>query len=321
MAFLLIENSAEDAASLKTLARRRFVILLAVVTVVIPARNESDVIGPLLRTLIPAECRSDIAVIVVACGCSDNTAQIASSFGKNVRVIDLPAGSKRRALLAGDAAATSFPRFYVDAGVELGYADLLALSAELAKPGVLAAVPQRVLALDGCALAVRWYYDIWLRLPGVRRGLFGRGVLGLNEAGHQRLRDLASLVAGDLAASLTFAPAERRVVTQARVLCRPPRSVSALVRYRSCVASEIARSGALRGALSGQTRAYPADLLGIVRAEPGTAPAIAAFLLVTAAGWIGARARGRGAALLFAGRRAGDARWGCRPGHGPARRS
>ncbi len=272
------------------------------VTVVIPAHNESHVIEPLLRKLIPAEGNSDVAVIVVASGCSDNTAQIASSFGKNIRVIDIPAGSKRSALLAGDAAASGFPRIYVDADVVLGRYDVLALAAELAKPGVLAAVPERALALDGCALLVRWYYDIWLRLPEIRRGLFGRGVLGVNEAGHHRLRDMPPTAAGDLAASLQFAHAERRVVAQARVLCRTPRTVTALVRYRCCVVSEIARAGASRSALLWETRAYPADLLGIVRAEPGAAPAVAAFLLVTVAGWIGGRARGRG-----------GSGWGCRP--------
>ncbi len=273
------------------------------VTVVIPAHNEGRFIGPLLRKLIPAEGESDLAVIVVASGCSDNTAQIASSFGKNVRVIDIPAGSKRRAVLAGDAAATGFPRFYVDADVEIGVADVLALAAELAKPGVLAAVPGRVLALECCTLPVRWYYDIWLRLPEIRRGLFGRGVLGLNEAGHRRLRHMPPIVAGDLAASLPFAHAERRVVPRARAHCRAPGNLTALLRYRSCVTAEIAGAGALRSALSWEVRAYPADLLGIVRTEPGAAPAVAIFLLVTVAGWIGGRARRRG----------GNG-WGCLPG-------
>lgn len=284
------------------------------VTVVIPAHNESHVIGPLLRKLISADGERELAITVVASGCSDNTSEIAASFGKNVRVITIPAGSKRRALLAGDAAATSFPRFYVDADVEIGVADVLALAAELAKPGVLAAVPERVLALDRCTRLVRWYYDIWQRLPEIRRGMFGRGVLGVNEAGHRRLRDMPPIIAGDLAASLPFAHAERRVVPQARVLCRVPGNLTALVRYRGCVASEIARVGELRGALSWETRAYPADLLGILRTEPGATPAIVVFLLVTVAGWIGARARGRGVASSPAGAGRAGGGWGCRPG-------
>ena len=64
-------------------------------------------------------------------------------------VIEIPGGSKRLALLAGDAAAAGYPRIYVDADVEFRATDLLALSRELAKPGVLAAVPERMLALDG----------------------------------------------------------------------------------------------------------------------------------------------------------------------------
>jgi hypothetical protein len=37
---------------------------------------------------------------------------------------------------------------------------------------------------------VRWYYDVWTLLPGTQRGLWGRGVIALNEAGHRRLAGL-----------------------------------------------------------------------------------------------------------------------------------
>jgi hypothetical protein len=48
---------------------------------------------------------------------------------------------------------------------------------------VLAAAPQRELALGGRPWPVRWYYDVWTRLPEVRRGLFGRGVIGVSVPG------------------------------------------------------------------------------------------------------------------------------------------
>jgi hypothetical protein len=283
----------------------------AVITVVIAAHNESRAIGPLLRKLIPAEYDNEVTVIVVASGCTDNTAQIASAFGNNVWVIDIPGGSKRLALLAGDAAAAGYPRIYVDADVEFGAPDLLALSRELAKPGVLAAVPERMLALDGCARAVRWYYDIWLRLPDVRRGMFGRGVLGVTKAGHGRLAGMPAIVAGDLAASLPFAHAERRVVAGARVVCPVPRTFLALLRYRCCVAREVSRAPAgMRRSLARQTGARPAGLLDIVSGQPGTAPAAALFLFVTACAWAAALTHGRSGRENAAGTPAG---WGCPP--------
>src|SRR6266516_8091226 len=191
-------------------------ILSAVAAVVIPAHNESRVIGRLLGRLVPFAAEQGIEIIVAANGCTDNTAEIASDFGQAVRVLVIGTASKHRALRAGDQVAAGFPRVYVDADVELGPADLQALIAAVAVPGVLAAAPERVLLFDGCSWPVRWYYDVWLRLPEVRHGLFGRGVIAVSEAGHARLARLPALLADDLAASLSFAPAERRIVPAAR---------------------------------------------------------------------------------------------------------
>src|SRR5271166_3636715 len=139
-------------------------------TVVIPAHNESQVIGRLLGQLVPMESPGDLDVIVIANGCTDDTVRIASAFGQCVRVLDVPAASKHRALATGDSAATVFPRIYVDADVEIGASDVASLVTELGKPGVLAAAPERVVELDKCGWPVRWYYDVWMRLPHVRLG-------------------------------------------------------------------------------------------------------------------------------------------------------
>src|SRR6266704_2115555 len=97
-----------------------------------------------------------------------------------------PSPPSSGALAAGDSAAHDFPRVYVDADVELETKGIRALDQALRLPGVFAAGPQRVLALAGRPWPVRWYYDVWMRLPEVRDGLFGRGVIGMSEAGHAR---------------------------------------------------------------------------------------------------------------------------------------
>lgn len=194
----------------------------------IPAHNESQIIGRLLSQLAPLAAAGDLEIVVAAYGCTDNTAEIAASFGPGVRVLSLGTVSRHCALRAADDAATGFPRLYLDAGVGLGRADVHALLAEVRRPGVLAAVPERVLPLRGCPWYVRWYYEVWLRLPEVRRGLFGRGALAVSEAGHARLARLPEpLLADDLAASLSFAPAERRIVASARAIGQPPRNFAA----------------------------------------------------------------------------------------------
>ncbi|HEY5985242.1 MAG TPA: glycosyltransferase, partial [Streptosporangiaceae bacterium] len=200
--------------------------------VIVPAHNEGRVIGRLLTRLLPSLRAGELEVIVVANGCTDDTSAVAASFGPAVRVLVLPAASKREALVAGDRAASSFPRLYVDADVELGRDTVVALAAALSEPGVLAAAPQRVLSLAASPWPVRWYYDIWARLPEVRQGLFGRGVIAVSEHGHERIASLPPLLADDLAASLSFAPHERRIVAGATVTTHMPRTLSDLVRRR-----------------------------------------------------------------------------------------
>jgi hypothetical protein len=137
--------------------------------------------------------------------------------------------------VAGDRAARSFPRVYVDADVELGLEDVVALGEALGRPGTLAGGPARELAMAGRPWLVRWYYDIWARLPEVRSGLFGRGVIGVSEAGHARLNSLPPLLADDLAASLVFTPDERVIVPGARVIVHTPRTVGVQMRRRSAI--------------------------------------------------------------------------------------
>jgi glycosyltransferase involved in cell wall biosynthesis len=112
-----------------------------VTTIVIPAHNEGTVIGRLLGQLVPDALSSELNVLVVANGCTDDTARVAASFGPSVRVLSIPVASKYEALAAADREAGEFPRIYVDADVELGTQDVKDLVTALDEPGVLAAAP------------------------------------------------------------------------------------------------------------------------------------------------------------------------------------
>jgi hypothetical protein len=254
-----------------------------VVSIVVPAHNEARVIGRLLGPLVSPPVPDGLDVIVVANGCTDDTAQVAASFGPPVRVLSIPVASKREALVVGDRAARDFPRVYVDADVELGTEDVAALSEALRRPGTLAGGPARVLVLAGRPWLVRWYYDIWARLPEVRSGLFGRGVIGVSEAGHARVASLPPLLADDLAASLVFAPDERVIVPGARVIVHTPRTVGDLLRRRvraTMGVSQVEQAEGAPGAPRSTARTRPRDLLEIVRQEPWMAPRAAVFLAV-----------------------------------------
>jgi hypothetical protein len=217
-------------------------------------------------------------IIVVANGCTDDTAEVAASFGPAVRVLNLPVASKHEALTAGDRAAASFPRIYVDADVELQVRDVRALAAALCQPGVLAAAPRRQLVMTGRPWQVRWYYDVWTLLPGAQRGLWGRGVIAVNEAGHRRLAGLPPLQADDLAASLMFEPHETALVPGARVIIHPPRTFSDLLCRRArCVTggAQIQRVPGLDGSAD---RTRISDLTAIIRRRPGMLPRVGYFV-------------------------------------------
>ena len=258
--------------------------------VVIAAHNEGRAIGLALSRLAPLASPGDLELIVVAHGCTDDTAKVASSFGPAVRVISIGHASKQQALRAGDEAASGFPRVYLDADVEFGAQDLISLIAEARKPGVLAAAPRLVLRTDGCPWPVRWYYEVYLRLPEVRRGLVGRGMIAVSEAGHRRLAAYVPPLGYDLAAYLAFAPAERRVVTAASVHRRPPRTVAALLAGRIGAAAALARFEHERHLRPSRAWTRPADLAGIVRSEPSLAPKVAWFMLTVVLAKLCARA-------------------------------
>ena len=204
-------------------------------------------------------------IIVVANGCTDDTVEVAASFGQAVRVLTLPVACKHEALTAGDRAAAGFPRIYVDADIELRANDVRALAAALRQPGVLAAAPRRELVMTGRPWQVRWYYDVWTLLPGVQRGLWGRGVIAVNEAGHRRLAGLPRLQADDLAASLMFEARETALVPAARVIIHPPMTFADLLGRRARCVTGVAQIEHAQGLDGSADRTRISELTAVVQ--------------------------------------------------------
>ena len=263
-------------------------------SIIVPAHDEARVIGRLLGQLMSSADEGELDILVVVNGCTDDTAGIAASFGPPVRVVSISAASKREALAAGDKAAGHFPHLYVDADVELGSEDARELGRVLRRPGVLCAGPERVHDMAGCRWPVRWYYDVWERLPEVRRGLFGRGVVGVSEAGYTRLAALPQMLADDLAASLEFSPGEQMIVPSARVVVHPPRTFADLLRIRTRAAMGTNQLESIQGAPDSTARTRSTDLLAIVRRDVRLTPRVGLFLTVA----LLARMRARRAAAV-----------------------
>lgn len=265
------------------------------ISVVIPAYNEGRVLGRLLSRLVASAQPDELDIIVAANGCTDNTVEVAAAFGPPVRVLTIASAFKPEALSEGDRAATGFPRVYLDADVEIGVEALRAMQEELQRPGILAAAPEREFAMTGRSWVVRWYYDVWTRLPEVRRGLFGRGVIAVGKEGHDRIPALQPVIADDLAVSLAFKPDETAIVSRARVLIHPPRTAADLLRRRMRVAESTAQLKATPGMPDpGNTRTKSSDLLSLARTGPGMALRVSLFLVIG----LVARLRAKRSAIL-----------------------
>ncbi|GHJ55165.1 hypothetical protein Nm8I071_44720 [Nonomuraea sp. TT08I-71] len=198
-------------------------------SVVIAAHNEARVLGRCLDTVLADAEPDEFEVIVVANGCTDGTVDVARRR-PGVRVIVLADASKAAALNAGDAAATGFPRVYLDADVAVTAADLHALAAALDEPGVRAATARRELDTAGSSVPVRGYYAINRRLPAFRGSLFGRGVVMLGASGRARFDRFPAIIADDLFLDSLFAPQERREVANVISRVVVPRRARDLVR-------------------------------------------------------------------------------------------
>lgn len=254
--------------------------------VVVPAHDEERVL-PRLLTALTRDPSAPVRVVVVANGCSDDTAKVARGFG--VEVVETAIPSKIKALALGDAALAGHPRAYVDADVVITQSDLGQLADALGD-GIHAAGPRRLLPMVGASPLVRLYYQVWELLPGVKAELYGRGVIVVDEEGHRRLRDWPDVMADDLHIAMSFAPHERLVVQDAVAVIQPPKTYLDLLRRRTRTTTGNARlqrapSGpAVRGG-GGSLR----FLARLVRRRPGMLPAAVVFVLTTALARLGSR--------------------------------
>jgi glycosyltransferase involved in cell wall biosynthesis len=198
-------------------------------SVIIPAHDESGVIVRCLDALFEGAGPGELDVVVVCNGCVDDTAARARSSGHPVRVIELQHASKPAALRAGDAAARTLPRLYLDADVVLPATAARRVLQRLAE-GAIAARPPVRYDSSGSSAAVRSYYRTRSRIPALLESLWGAGVYGLSRAGRSRFGDFPDVVGDDLWVDRHFARHEIEIVDCAPVVVAVPRRARDLVR-------------------------------------------------------------------------------------------
>ena len=253
-------------------------------SVVVPAHDEEAVLARTLAALhrgLPADLV--LEVVVVCNGCTDDTAGVARRFAAShpgVRVAEVPEASKAMAVAAGNDLATAFPRLHLDADVEVEGPSVARLLRAVGHGGVHAAGPRRVVERSRSSLVVRCYYDVWERLPQVRDGLFGRGVVALSRTGQERVSALPRVLSDDLAVSEAFAADRARGGRE----CRGRRARS--TRHRDLLRRRVRVVTGNRQAddtgIRGSGAATSLRTLGrLARDEPRLLPRMVVFLGVT----------------------------------------
>lgn len=202
------------------------------ISVIIPAHNEANVIDATLSELLPGVETGEFEVIVVCNGCIDNTVSKVQAFGGNIKCLETSVASKTNALNLGDEAAGFYPRIYLDADVRLSTDCAIEIAKVLLQGPYLAASPTLWMDYSNTGWVVRSYYEIWQQLPYVQEGMIGTGVFALSEEGRNKFEQFPDIIADDGFVRAMFTSDERVCVDQCNSLVRSPANLASLIKIK-----------------------------------------------------------------------------------------
>ncbi|MCB1407534.1 MAG: glycosyltransferase [Rhodobacteraceae bacterium] len=261
-------------------------------SIIIPACNEAGYIGACLSAVLASVGVQGAQVIVVANGCTDDTAARAASFqaafeasGWRLDVLDLPALGKPGALDAGDGAATHANRAYLDADVTVSPPLLGDIAAALAvsQPRYASGTP----VVTARSAVTRAYARFWVGLPFVAQGVPGFGLYAVNAGGRARWGTFPAIISDDTFVRVQFTPDERVRVASA-YQWPMVEGFRALVRVRRRQDQGVAELATLHPAMmanEGKDRPGMLWLLGRLLRDPLAFATYAAVSLAVRAGW------------------------------------
>lgn len=205
------------------------------ISIVVPAYNEGAVIERCLSAILADARPGEFEIAVVCNGCKDDTAARARKFvDRGVQVIETPVGSKIGALNLGDEHVHGFPRFYVDADVQLSAQAIRDVAGLLGDDSpILVAAPKAIVAYEDRPWLVRAFYRVWTSLPYFRENMIGSGVYAFSRRGRARFDRFPDVISDDEYARLTAAPHERRASDRATFTIHPPRTLAGVLKINT----------------------------------------------------------------------------------------
>lgn len=268
------------------------------VCIIIPARDEAEVLPTSLKGLLKQDYSGVMRLIISDNGSSDATVEVARKWaaqfeqaGHEVWVLHLPFGNKPAALNVADVAAEDLIRVYLDADIELSPNSISEMVAALGpESGALMCCPQMRIASGGGWVTQRWG-RAWTRLPWVSEDAIGGGVYAVSAEGRRRWRDYPNIIAEDAFVQVQFRRNERRVLPNCHFLIRLPEGFSDLVKIRT---RQLRGNRELAKHASGEwgRAAYPlARRLKFVLTSPTLWPDLPVYLLVNLFAYRRARQR------------------------------
>ena len=186
------------------------------ISVLIPAHNEAAYLPACLDALLASDPVDEVEVIVIANGCTDDTADIARGFdtqadarGWTLLVLDLAQGGKLGAWNAGEAAASGAALIYLDADVLVSPQVVVQIAHALDTDLPRYASGRANVTLSGRDALTNLYTRFWHTTPFMVHGVPGFGVFAMNRVGRARWGTWPDIISDDTFARLNFAPDER----------------------------------------------------------------------------------------------------------------
>jgi glycosyltransferase involved in cell wall biosynthesis len=261
-------------------------------SIILPAHDEADYIDACLTSILAQDHSGPVQLILVANGCSDDTAAHARAHmpgfaarGWLLRVEELAQGGKIGALNHGDACASHGIRIYLDADIRLsprllsGLTRILDVDMPRYAGGRLVVAPAR-------SAVSRAYARFWQKLPFVAQGVTGAGLFAVNAAGRARWGAFPQIISDDTFARLQFDETERFLVDEPYEWPLVE-GFSTLVRVRRRQDQGVAEIARLFPALiahQGHVRPGRTELLRLAAADPVGFATYAAIALAVRTG-------------------------------------